>query len=86
MVEKLVVFNKNAILSAKEAAQFVAESRKYDSEIWLEKGDKRINGKSIMGIMSLAGTNDNILTICADGVDEVAVLDVLYKIVQNCAR
>ena len=86
MVEKLVSFNKNAVLSAKEAAAFVSEARKYDSEVWLEKGDKKVDGKSIMGIMSLAGVNDNFLTICADGVDEVAVLDALVKVAQNAAE
>ena len=86
MVEKLVGFNKNAVLSAKEAAAFVSEARKYDSEVWLEKGHKKVDGKSIMGIMSLAGVNDNFLTICADGVDEVAVLDALVKLVQNAAE
>ena len=86
MVEKMVIFNKNAVLSAKAAAAFVAESRKYDSNVWIEKGEKKIDGKSIMGIMALAGINDNILVICADGVDEVAVIDVLHKIVQNCAE
>ncbi len=86
MVEKLVGFNKNAVLSAKEAAAFVAEARKYDSDVWLEKGDKKVDGKSIMGIMSLAGVNDNFLTICADGVDEVAVLDGLVKLVQEAAE
>ncbi len=83
MVEKIVVFNKNAVLSAKEAAAFVAETRKYDSDVWIEKGDKKVDGKSIMGIMSLAGLNDNIMTICADGVDEVAVIDVLHKLIQE---
>ncbi len=86
MVEKLVGFNKNAVLSAKEAAAFVAEARKYDSDVWLEKGDKKVDGKSIMGIMALAGINDNFLTVCADGVDEVAVLDVLVKLVQEAAE
>ena len=85
MVEKTIGFNKNAVLSAKEAAAFVAEARKYDSDVWLEKGDKRVDGKSIMGIMSLAGINDNFLTICADGVDEVAVLDSLIKLTQGAA-
>jgi len=83
MIEKVVVFNKNAVLSAKEAAAFVAEARKYDSDVWIEKGDKKIDGKSIMGIMSLAGISNDKITICADGVDEVAVLEVLLKSIQN---
>ena len=86
VVEKMVGFNKNAVLSAKEAAAFVSEARKYDSDVWLEKGDKRVDGKSIMGIMSLAGVNDNFLTICADGVDEVAALDSLVKIAQEATE
>lgn len=84
MVEKVVVFNKNAVLSAKEAAAFVAEARKYDSEVWIEKGDKKVDGKSIMGIMALAAVNSNVITLCADGVDEVAVSNVLYRIIQDC--
>ena len=83
MIEKVVVFNKNAVLSAREAAAFVAEARKYDSEVWIDKGEKRVDGKSIMGIMALASIQDNLLTICADGVDEVAIVDALYRIVQS---
>ena len=85
MIEKTVIFGRNAVLSAKEAATFVAEAKKYDSEIWIEKGSRRVDGRSIMSIMSLAGLKDNILTIGADGVDEVAAVDVLYKTVQSCA-
>ena len=84
VVEKTVIFGRNAVLSAKEAATFVAEAKKYDSDVWIEKGDRRVDGKSIMSLMSLAGQQSNSLKICADGVDEVALVDALYKVAQTC--
>lgn len=57
-------------LHARAAAKFVSLASTFDSEIELEKDDKRVNGKSIMGVMMLAAAKGSRLTLHADGEDE----------------
>lgn len=56
-------------LQARPAAFFVQEANKYASEIYVEKGNKKVNAKSIMGIMSLAAGTGTEIVISAEGSD-----------------
>lgn len=80
MLEKVLKYNGNAALDARGAANFVKESNKYSEEIWIEKGDKKVNGKSIMGIMSLASVKSGNITLCVDGDEETEVLKHLTEV------
>lgn len=57
-------------LHARPAAMFVKVSSAHQAEIWVEKDDEQVNGKSIMGLMMLAAGYGSKLTVTAEGVDE----------------
>ncbi|QSO48193.1 HPr family phosphocarrier protein [Alicyclobacillus mengziensis] len=69
MVEKTVVVNLRSGLLARPAALFVQEANRFSSDIFVEKDDKSVNAKSIMGIMSLAIAHGQEVVIKADGSD-----------------
>lgn len=56
-------------LQARPAAFFVQEANKYAADIYVEKGNKKVNAKSIMGIMSLAAGTGTEIVISAEGTD-----------------
>jgi phosphotransferase system HPr (HPr) family protein len=71
-------------LHARPAAVFVQEARKYDSRIFLDKdGGDPVNGKSIMGILTLAAGPGSIVYLEVDGPDEEECFAVLEDILVN---
>lgn len=66
-------------VDATPIAQMVQIANSFDSRIYLEVGEKRVNVKSIMGMMSLALTNGTIVEIDASGTDEEAAISALEK-------
>ena len=62
-------------LEARPVALLVQEASKYDSTIYVHFGDKRVNAKSIMGMMSLSLNNGDELEVAADGSDEKAAVE-----------
>ncbi|WP_379970446.1 HPr family phosphocarrier protein [Ectobacillus sp. sgz5001026] len=83
MVNKQVTVALKTGLQARPAALFVQEANRFHSDVYVEKGSKKINAKSIMGIMSLAVGSGSIITISADGSDEVEALEALVKFVEK---
>lgn len=69
-------------LHARAAAKFVTAASRFASDIQLLKGDRAVNGKSIMGVMMLAASQGTQLQISADGEDADQALDCLEKLVQ----
>ena len=70
-------------MHARAAARFVQEASRFDSEVWVSKGGERINGKSIMGILTLAAARGQEVLIEAEGHDENEVLGVLERLVSS---
>lgn len=62
-------------LEARPVALLVQEASKYESKIYIQSGDKRVNAKSIMGMMSLGLDNGEALTVSAEGTDEQAAVE-----------
>ncbi len=56
-------------MHARAAARFVKEASNFESEVWVSKGKSRVNGKSIMGILTLAAAKGDDIQIEADGAD-----------------
>ena len=83
MVEKKVVVQLETGLHARPAALFVQEANKFSSEIFVIKGNKKVNAKSIMGIMSLAVSRGTEITITAEGADEEEALEKLVELVNR---
>ncbi|SFS32323.1 HPr family phosphocarrier protein [Marininema halotolerans] len=81
MVERIVTVHLKTGLHARPAALFVQEANKYTSEIFVSKENKKVNAKSIMGIMSLAVSHGSEITISADGSDAEQAIEALSTIV-----
>jgi len=81
VVERSVTVELESGLQARPAAQFVQEANRYGSDLFLEKDGKRINAKSIMGLMSLAVGTGETITLVADGTDEETAMDNLVSFV-----
>lgn len=83
MVEKQVEVQLKSGLQARQAALFVQEANRYSSDVYLEKGNKKVNAKSIMGIMSLAVSKGTNVTISADGADEEVAVGALAQLIDT---
>ncbi len=83
MAERTVEVKMKTGLQARQAALFVQEANRYTSDIFLEKEDRQVNAKSIMGIMSLAIARGTTITLLAEGIDEDQALQSLSALVEN---
>lgn len=81
MVERSVTVGLEAGLQARPAARFVQEANRYGSHLFLEKEGKRINAKSIMGLMSLAVGTGETIKLIAEGADEEVAINHLVSFV-----
>ena len=70
MVVRDILVNLEHGLEARPIALLVQEASKYDSKIYIQSKDRRVNAKSIMGMMTLALDNGDKLEVSADGDDE----------------
>ena len=70
-------------LHARAAAQFVQTASNFQSHIEIQKGHRRVNGKSIMGVMMLAAAKGSEITIYAEGCDAEESLAKLQELVNN---
>ncbi|MFZ7119709.1 MAG: HPr family phosphocarrier protein [Eubacteriaceae bacterium] len=83
MISKEITVLNATGLHARPASMFVQEAGKYKSEINIIKGEKKINAKSIMGIMAGGISKDTVVTIEADGEDEQAAVDALVGLIES---
>lgn len=70
-------------LQARPAAEFVQRANNFSSELFIEKGEKRVNAKSIMGLMSLAIASGDEIKLIADGTDDQVALSDLVSFVSE---
>lgn len=77
MYEKTITVINRAGVHARPAALLVHTAKDFESEIFLERGDDRINGKSIMGIITLGAAYGTQIKIIADGRDEEKAVEAL---------
>lgn len=70
MTKRDIRINLESGLEARPIALLVQEASKYESKIYIQSGGKRVNAKSIMGVMSLGLDNGEQLEVSAEGADE----------------
>ena len=75
MISKEITIRLENGLEARPVAMLVQVASKYDSSVYLEAGDKRVNAKSIMGMMSLGLDTGEKVNVVVDGADEAAALE-----------
>jgi len=79
MISKEITIRLENGLEARPVAMLVQVASKYDSSVYLEAGEKRVNAKSIMGMMSLGLDTGEKVNVVVDGADEAAALEDIEK-------
>lgn len=70
-------------LHARPATFFIQKANEYKSSIWVEKEERRVNAKSLLGVLSLGILGRNNIKIIADGADEQEAVEGLAKLVDS---
>ena len=81
--EKEVVVRCESGLHNKQATYFVQKANEYESSIWLESGNRKMNAKSLLGIMSLGIVSGSTVTLSAVGSDEETAVAALEALLQR---
>ena len=81
MISRDVTIQNNVGLNARPATFFIQKANSYKSSIWVEKGDRRVNAKSLLGVLSLGIVKGMTVTLIADGADEAEALEGLSELI-----
>ena len=81
MISKDVIVQNTIGLHARPATFFIQKANSYKSALWVEKGDRRVNAKSLLGVLSLSIPKGTKISIIADGVDEEEALEGLVNLI-----
>ena len=83
MVTETIEIKNRAGLHARPAALIVKKANEFNSEIYIELDDMKVNGKSIMGIITLGANYKSKLKITAEGDDEKEAVEAIVKLFEN---
>lgn len=83
MISKEVVINNQVGLHARPATFFIQKANEFKSSIWVEKEDRRVNAKSLLGVLSLGIVKGTSVTLIADGADEEAAISTLAELIDS---
>lgn len=83
MITKEIVVRCESGLHNKQASYFVQKANEFDCGIWVESGSRKMNAKSLLGIMSLRIVTGATIILSADGADAEAAMDALEVLLQR---
>lgn len=83
MYVKEVEVKNHVGLHARPATFFIQKANEFKSTIWIEKEERRVNAKSLLGILSLGIVGGTTIKIIADGADEKDAADALFDLVDS---
>jgi len=83
MLQREVEIINKLGLHARASAKFTQTAGQYQSEIWLSRDGRRVNAKSIMGVMMLAASKGSVVSIETDGPDEGPAMDALTGLIAD---
>ncbi len=83
MVSKAIVVQNQVGLHARPATFFIQKTNEFKSSIWVEKDERRVNAKSLLGVLSLGITKGTEITIIADGSDEKDAIYALGVLIES---
>ncbi len=83
MCVKDVVIHNQVGLHARPATFFIQKANEYKSSIWVEKDERKVNAKSLLGVLSLGIVGGTNIKIIADGVDAEQALNGLVALVES---
>ena len=82
-VMKDVLVQNQVGLHARPATFFIQKANEFKSSIWVEKDERRVNAKSLLGVLSLGIVGGTSIDIIADGSDEQEAVDSLVALVES---
>lgn len=82
LTQTIQIINKLG-LHARASSKFVQTASQFQSEVWVTRNDKRVNGKSIMGLMMLAAAKGAEIDIETNGADELAAMNALVSLIND---
>jgi len=83
MISKEVIIENQVGLHARPATFFIQKANEFKSSIWVEKDDRRVNAKSLLGVLSLGIVMNTKVTIIADGADEEEAIATLAELIDS---
>ncbi len=83
MLSREVIVINDVGLHARPATFFIQKANSYKASIWIEKDDRRVNAKSLLGVLSMGIVKGTTITIIADGEDEAEAIEGLYSLIAN---
>ncbi len=83
MCVKDVVIRNQVGLHARPATFFIQKANEFRSTIWVEKEERRVNAKSLLGVLSLGIVGGTAIRIIADGTDEEVAVDALVALIES---
>jgi len=83
MISKDVTVKNQVGLHARPATFFIQKANEYQASIWIEKEERKVNAKSLLGVLSLGITKGTEITLIADGADEEDAVDGLIELITS---
>ena len=83
MFMKETTVNNQVGLHARPATFFIQKANEFKSSIWVEKDDRRVNAKSLLGVLSLGIVKGTTINLIADGPDEDAAITGLVELIDS---
>ena len=83
MIHKVLTIHSERGLRARPAADFVQEASRFESQMLIEKGNKKVNAKSIMGVLSLGVGQGDTIHLIITGSDEREAMETMQRLVES---
>ncbi|MCL2082163.1 MAG: HPr family phosphocarrier protein [Oscillospiraceae bacterium] len=83
MYQREVVVSNQVGLHARPATFFIQKANEFACSIWVEKEDRKVNAKSLLGVLSLGIIKETSISIIADGQDEEAAVNALCDLISS---
>lgn len=83
MLTREVTINNQVGLHARPATFFIQKANEFKSSIWIEKDDRKVNAKSLLGVLSLGIVKGTSVNLVADGNDEKEALNTLAALIAS---
>ena len=83
MISRDITITNASGLHARPATFFIQKANTYKASIWIEKDERKVNAKSLLGVLSLGIAKDMSITLIADGQDEDAAISGLTELIES---
>ncbi len=83
MISETVIIQNKVGLHSRPATSFIQKANEYNCNVWIEKNERRVNAKSLLGVLSLGVLQGTEINIIADGSDESEAVQAMVALVHS---